>query len=229
MARNRTTKPTNYLNINKDGLLYKRTTADNPNAKAVVLKDGSTVHHQLFNGGTEEGYLNHIGIREADFPSGKIKQLVVVVEGETETDMISLPLFRADGHLNGYVKSIACVLPNVDFSRKLVLQPSTQKNDRGFVYQTIYFNYVNDSRTTIPTAHKYGEKGDAPPAEEITAVDGSKKMDFTKQDTFLFNVLKKEIERFQEFKGKNNTPEVYTTESNAPDNALDDEEDDLPS
>lgn len=215
MAKRRNTQPVNYLSINKDGYLYKKSdeTAYNE-AKAnnqdfiqkVTLKDGRVVYHEIFDGGTDDGYLDYLGIKEVEYSDGKQKQLVMVVKGDQESDMIMLPLFRSNGALNLYAKHIACILPNMDYSKRINIVPSTKKNDKGYTIQNVFINYVDEKDSFVQLAHKYGDKGDIPSSEIVKAVDGTEKRDFTKQDNYLYNILVEEIKRFKEFKGANTTP-----------------------
>ncbi|MCA9750195.1 MAG: hypothetical protein KC414_13890, partial [Romboutsia sp.] len=159
MAQRRTTQPLNYLRINKDGLLYKKSDEATYNeSKALgqthihksVSKDGKqTYYHDVFTGGTEEGYLEFLGIKDFEFEGKKVKQLVISVKGEEETDVINFPLYNTTGGLNLYVKHLACILPNLDFSRKINIVPSTKKNDRGYVIQNVFINYVDDDTNSF--------------------------------------------------------------------------------
>lgn len=194
MARKNTSNPVNYLRINKNGVLYKKADSQTPGAVRVELKDGSTTYHDLFTGGTEVGLITYLGIVEKDYSSGKVKEISISIKGQEETDCIQIPLYTQRGGLSGYAKNLACVLPNVDFSKVLSLKPSTKTNDRGYPYANIFFNY--EDKTSVQLAHKYGADGDIPPAEEVEKF-GQKAYDFTKQDEYLHKILISQIDRFK--------------------------------
>lgn len=207
MAKTGNQGTVNYLRINRDGKLYKKANETDEGRVEIELKDGRKVYHHLFSG-SEDGYLAYLGIVKKSFDSGEVEELTMVIKGETETDSISVPMYRADGGLNGYVKHMACVLPNMDFSEKVCFVPSTQKDPNNYTKQSIFINYVDKDKEIVQLAHKYGEKYDIPGAEKTTALNGTIKSDFKKQDEYLYAILIKEIERFTEFKGNNSTPKV---------------------
>lgn len=206
MAKEFKSKSRTYLRINKDGLLYVKSKEPREGYEEVVLKNGASVYHKTF-GSTDDGYISYIGISEKEFPTGKVKLLEIAIEGDEGSDQVTFDLFKQNGNLTDYVKNIATLLPNIDFSRKINLVPSRKKKD-GYVIRNVFFNYpdAKSGDDFVKFAHKYGENGDIPSAEPVTSVDGNVKYDFTKQDTFLYNVLQKEIERFKNFKGVNSTP-----------------------
>lgn len=231
-----------FLRVNRDGLLYrgaseqeKSLSEDELKAKGFVpvkLKDGRTVWHKTFSG-TEDGYLTYIAIKEKEFKDGKVKQLELIIQGEEGSDMITFPLFKTNGTLNDYVKNLATLLPNLDFSKRINIVPSRKKNDRGYVQQNVFINYPDESGdgNFVSFAHKYGKDGDIPPAEKVQGIDGEK-YDFTKQDTYLYNILNEQIERFKEYKGTTSTPEEQSSQSepvtSQADNNLGSDDDDLP-
>lgn len=194
--------PINYLKINRDGFLYLSSKEPKEGYKKVELRDEKVAYHKLFHG-TDEGYLDFISIKEAEFQSGKVKYLTLSVNAGEYIDNISMPLFKTNGALNDYVKNLATLLPNLDFSRKISINPSKRKNDAGFVDNAFFINY--DEKEFVKFFHKYGKDGDVPPAEKVEGVSGDK-YDFTKQDKFLYNSLLEQIERFKAFKSGNTTP-----------------------
>lgn len=228
MAKERANQKTNYLSINKDGYLYISSKVPQEGYKKIELKDGRIFYHKTFTS-TEDGFIDYLGIVEKDLSEGgKKKELVIVVKGKSEADMIQIPLYTTKGNLNGYVKSLASTLPNLDFSREVYFAPSTKLNDRGYVNQSLYINYVGTEKEFVQFAHKAGKDGDIPAAKEVTKM-GQKAYDFTEQDEYLYNILLKEIERFKAFKGTS-TPEPKKTEpvENPIENNPTEEDDDLP-
>lgn len=209
MAKTGNQGKVNYLKINKDGKLYRQAkdTDAEKNIVEVVTKEGVKYNHILFTG-SEDGYLDYLGIVKKSYESGEVPELTMVIKGENETDSISVPMYRADKGLNGYVKHMACVLPNMDFSERVSIVPSTKKDDRNYTKQSIFINYVDKDNEIVQLAHKYGEKNDIPMSEKVKALDGTLKSDFKKQDKYLYDILIKEIERFTEFKSNNATPKA---------------------
>ncbi|MDC7250720.1 MAG: hypothetical protein PQJ49_12455 [Sphaerochaetaceae bacterium] len=234
-----------FLRINRDGLLYRGVNQHEKSLseqelkdkgfKPVKLKDDRVVYHKTFSS-TEDGYLSYLAIKEKEFKDGKVKYLELIIQGQDASDMISFPLFKPNGTLSDYIKNLATLLPNLDFSKRINIVPSRKKNDRGYVEQNVFINYPDEQGDAnfVKFAHLYGENGDIPPAEKVEGLDDKPKYDFTKQDTFLYKILKEQIERFKEFKGTNSTPEDTNTNSNSEnqngaDEALnDDDHDDLP-
>lgn len=211
MAKRGNTNKINFLGVNKDGYLYKKTdeAAYNESKEQGLNnvikyedKEGKVYYHDVFTQGTEDGYISHMGIREANFPNGvKQKQFYISVKGKAETDSISFSLYNTKGNLNNYVKHFACVLPNLDYSRKVNIVPSTKKDERGFVDQTVFINYKDtDDNEFVRLAHKYGDDGDIPAVEKEEGIDGKSVSNFKKQDKYLYGILTQEIERFNQFK-----------------------------
>lgn len=204
-------KPINYLRINKDGLLYIKSDEPKEGYEEVKLQNGNSTFHKTFSA-TEDGKLSYIGITEKEFKSGKVKLLELVIEGETMSDKLSFELFKQNGGLSSYVKNIATLLPNLDFSERINIVPSRKKNDRGYAEGNLFINYSDrqGEDSYVKFAHMYGEKGDIPSGIKVTAVDGSERYDFKDQDTYLYKILLEQIERFKTFKGVNtaneNTP-----------------------
>lgn len=228
MAKERANQNTNYLQVNKDGLLYIASKTPKEGYKEVELKDGRKTYHKTFTA-TEDGLIDYIGITEKEFTTGvKTKVFAIVIKGKEESDMVQFRLHTEKGNLNGYVKSLASVLPNVDFSRELYIAPSTKRNDRGYVNPSLFINYVGTEKEFVQFAHKAGKDGDIPAAKEVVKM-GQKTYDFTEQDEYLYNILLKEIERFKAFKGTS-TPEPKKTEpvENPIENNPLEEDDDLP-
>lgn len=208
----------NYLRINKDGVFYLPVGQEKmgqPNVVEVELDGGKKVYHELFYGGTEDGKITYIGISEKTFPTGKVKHLDIVIDGESEQDQVSLQLFNQKGQLNDYIKSVVSWLPNVDYSKSYSLKPATKKNPKGYVYRTLY---LNETSTGDMVERKYimGKEGNVPQFTVKEGIDGSKTYDFEEQDKFLFEKLKEELARFQQEVGDTYTP--APTEEDAPKN-----------
>ena len=197
MARRIQTNKINYLKINSNGVLYTRGNEGADGVVEVELKDGRKYYHELFNGGSELGYITYMGVVDKEFKDGKVTYFQIIIQGDEEADCIQIPFKTNKGFLNPYVKNIASLLPSIDYTRKISLKPSTKKNDRGFVYPSVYLNY--EDRTLVEFAHTFGEGGDIPSAEKVEKL-GVTTYDFTAQDEFLFNILEEQIKRFQEYR-----------------------------
>lgn len=202
MAREFNNTPTTYLRVNKDGLLYEKSKEPKEGFNEVKLKNGSSTYHKTY-GGTDDGYLSYIGIKELTFDGGTKKLLEVAIKGENGTDKISFDLFKQNGALDDYIKNLAILLPNLDFGERINIVPSRKKNDRGYAVRSLFINYPDKEGDDnyVKFAHMYGDDGDIPPAKPTKKIDGSISYDFTEQDTYLYNILKEQIERFKEFKG----------------------------
>ena len=110
--------PINYLKINREGFLYLSSKEPKEGWKKVETEDGKVFYHKLFHG-TDEGHLDFIAVKEVEFSSGKVKYLTLSVNTGEYIDNISVPLFKQNGSLNDYVKNLATLLPNLDFSKKV--------------------------------------------------------------------------------------------------------------
>lgn len=235
--------PINYLKINIEGLLYLGSKVEKEGYKPVKLQNDRIVYHKTF-ASTDDGYLDYLGITEKEFDGKKIKQLVLTIKGEKESDSISVDLFKSNGAMEDYVKNLATLLPNLDFSKSINIVPSRKKNDRGYVDRAFFINYTGEQGdgSFVKFAHKFGKEGNIPPAEKKTKVDGTVSYDFTEQDTYLYNILTAEIERFKAFKGVNsnqakpkveepqqeNIPLTSAPSANPTDSMKEEEHDDLP-
>lgn len=202
MARKVEGNKINYLRINKDGVLYTKSSKDAQGAVEIELKDGNKVYHELFNGGTEIGKITFMGIVEKNYDAGKVEEFSITIAGDGESDCLQIPLYTQRGGLNPYMKNIACVLPNLVFEKDVSLKPSTKKNDRGYPFPNIFFNYTD--KTSAEIKHRYGKDGDIPAAVEAEKF-GKKSYDFTAQDEYLHKILMAEIDRFKDFKGVGQT------------------------
>lgn len=199
MAKQGTAGKRNFLRINKDGVFYlpvSEREMGQDNVVEVTLDDGKKVYHELFYGGSEDGYINYFDIVERNFPTGKVKQLVISIKGQNEVDSISLNLFDAKGKLSDYVKSVACWMSNVDFNKRYSIKPSTKKNPKGYTYKTL-FMIDTDSGELVEREYKMGKDGNVPNFTIKEGIDGSKQYDFEDQDKFLFGKLQEQLERYR--------------------------------
>lgn len=182
-------KKRTYLNINKDGMFYSKSTEDDSDATKVVTDKGDTLYHVLYIK-TDEGYITNIQITD---DRGFGKQFQISLESEDCIDIISVPLLQTNGQLNNYVRSFTQILPNIDFSKTYTISPNRKKNDRGYVYKNLYVNHNN---TFVKNAI---EKEDLPDIVVKEKVGGGKSYDTTDMDNFLFKKLEGQIKRLQDF------------------------------
>ena len=193
---------TTFLQINRDGYLYESSKEPKEDFKEIVMKDDKgnvirKVYHKTYKE-TDDGYFSYIGIREAEFKTGKVKYLRFSIKSDEGQDVISIPLYTQRGSLSDYAKSLAILLPNVDFSHKVSVKPNTQKNDRDYTIKNFFIKDL-DTDSYVKHAHKYGKDGDIPNCVKKESA-GKVVWDCSEQDDYLYNILLKEIERFKQFK-----------------------------
>lgn len=210
MAREATQgKKTTYLSINGAGEMVSTSKEPREGYDETTNKNGDVYYKKVF-AGTDFGYITGLGIIEKEFERGKVKYLSITVENEEARDVLQLPLERQSGDLTDVVRKAIAVLPNLDFSKEVTIASNRKKNERGYVDQALFFNYVEDgqiSKEGIKFALKFGAEGDVPMPDKKKGRDGSIKYDFTDQDDYLYNKLLDELERFKEFRMSNHISE----------------------
>ena len=206
-----------YFKINQDGMLYTGSKEPIDGYEKIQLKDGSDYYQKTYVS-SDDGYLSFLGVVEKNYPTGKVKELVISVKGSTGIDNISVPLFYQK-RLTDYAKNLATILPNVDFSQRVCINPSkkkTEKNGKKYLQRSLFINLPDapEGENLVKFAHKYGKEGDIPGFEKIVGVDGTPSYDFKAQDTYLYNILTEQIERFKSY--KENSKSVKNQESSTP-------------
>lgn len=197
MAREVTNKATTYLRINADGQLYSGSSEPREGHVEYVSKQGNVSYRKVY-AGTDYGKITRLGVVEKEFPTGKMKYVEITVENDKSKDIIQLPLKNVKGGLTDEVKKFIALLPGIDFSRELTISSNRKKNERGYVEKVLFINYVTDGvqeKEGVKFSLKFGKEGTVPQFETSEGIDGIV-YDFTKQDKFLFDVLIKELERF---------------------------------
>lgn len=189
----------NFLQINKDGLLYKWSKEPLEGGQEHKNKDGLPYYTKTFSR-TEEGYICKLDIKE----DGRFgEELIIGIRGKNESDFISFTMRKQGGGLSDYTKHIARVLADVDFSKRYTIAPSTKKNEKGYLRREFYFNQIDvEGSPFINPSLKYKNKdgeGDIPQMVKKT-IAGKDTYDFTEQDNYLYDVLVKQIKRFNEYK-----------------------------
>lgn len=212
MAKEIIFKKTTYLRVNGNGQLYNSVSEPKEGYTEFISSQGNISYRKLFSG-TEDGKLTGLSIDEKDFATGKVKYLSLTIENKDAKDVVQIPLKTQKGGLMDLVKTIAVLLPNVDFSRDLTLSfRSTPNGD--YKDRTIFINYVNNGvreQEGVKFAHKFGKEGDIPMPTQKQGIDGIV-YDFTEQDTYLYNILISQLERFlTEKKSRVNTSTESTT------------------
>lgn len=198
-------KKTTYLSINAAGEMVSTSKEPREGYEETTNKNGDVYYKKVF-AGTDFGHISGLGIIEKEFERGKVKYLHITIENEDARDVLQLPLERQSGDLTDIVRKAIAVLPNVDFSKELTIASNRKRNERGYVDQALFFNYVEDgqiSKDGLKFALRFGTEGDVPMPDKKKSRDGSIKYDFTEQDDYLYNKLLEELERFKEFKNSN--------------------------
>lgn len=189
-----------YLNINSKGFLYLSSKEPQEGYEEVKYGENNqnTTYHKLFDS-TLHGKINSLWLGEKNLNGAKVRYLGIGIQppanevtGEEQPEEVLTFNLLVNKNLNDYIKSIICVLPNLDYDKEYSLSPSKKLNDRGFVYRTIYFNDRNGNLPIL--AHKFGD--DIPNIEKKEGLGGKKEYDSEKQDKYLFKILEREIKRF---------------------------------
>lgn len=211
--------------------------------KSGTTQSGATFFHKIFFR-TEKGYIRDLGVKKVDFKDGKsstyLTMSVVSTENPGQTDVLNIPLYNQQSGLNRLVKQVITVLPNINPEVEYWISSSRKDNDKGGYSLNVWFNYGDNpddfqSSKSARPFHTYpspaNSSGDIPVAEKVMKM-GVEKLDFTKQDEYLYSILEKQIDRWKDYSTESEQP----TPQPAPQAAQSDkepksfipEEDDLP-
>lgn len=147
-----------------------------PGAIARVNKLGKTVHELKYDSFT--GKLVNIRTRDGDY--GKTWEFDFKDKAEVYT--LQLP------YSNSFSKGILKILPNVDLTKEMKVQPS-QKEEDGKTKSSIF---ISQGGTTLK--HKYTKDNpNGMPPMEMIVVKGKETWDDTKQLEFLYEMVQKDI------------------------------------
>ena len=196
--------------------------------KSGTTQSGAVFFHKLFFR-TEKGHIRDLDVKKVDFKDGKsntyLTMSVVSTENPGETDVIDIPLYNQQSGLNRLVKQIITILPNIDPEEEYWISSSRKDNDKGGYNLNVWFNYGDNpddfqSSKSVRSYHTYpsseNPSGDIPVAEKIMKM-GTEKLDFAKQDEYLYNILEQQIERWKKYSTKSeSTKEAPQSKPEAP-------------
>lgn len=211
MAKEVSNQNVTYFKVDADGYIYQRSATQLEGYKPYYDKDSKLLGYKKIYSATDTGKIKDLCIRVAEFSSGGVKMVSLTIEGENGLENIQFPLLTQSKTLSPYAKSLATILPNVDFEGEYSISFDKRKDDKGFTYKNIYFN-IGDNNF-VRSFHKYPNKennngADIPPMEKSESITGDVVWDSTKQDKFLMDFLKAQIERFHSKTGASETPSV---------------------
>lgn len=162
----------NYVTV-LFGKFAQRVPADTIGAKSRVNKIGNTVWEKFYTDFT--GKLVNIKVRDGGVYG---KQWMFVFRANNQLFTLQLP------YSNNLSTSILKMLPNVDLTKSITLQPS-QKEEDGVMKTSIF---LKQSGEYVKYAHtKTNPNG--MPEKEIIMVNGAGVSDYTKQLIFLESVV----------------------------------------
>lgn len=147
-----------------------------PGAVARVNKLGKTVHELKYDSFT--GKLVNIRTRDGEY--GKTWEFDFKDEAEVYT--LQLP------YSNSFSKGILKILPNVDLTKEMKVQPS-QKEEDGKTKSSIF---ISQDGTTLKHKYTKDNPNGMPPMEQVT-IKGQVQWDDTKQLEFLQAMVERDI------------------------------------
>ncbi len=165
----------NYIGI-FEGKFSQRVTKDTPGAVMRVNKIGATVYEKYYTDFT--GKLIDIKVKDGAYG----KQWIFVFLAGGKNYNIQFP------YSNGLASSILKMLPNMDFTKLITLQPSRKEED-GVMKSSIFVKQGNE---LVKYAHtKTNPNG--MPYKELILVNGVTVSDYTKQLAFFEEMVNSTI------------------------------------
>jgi hypothetical protein len=134
-----------------------------------VNKIGNTVHAKYFNEFT--GKLVGIKVKDGDYG----KQWIISFKDNGEFYHWQSP------YRNGFVSQFLKMLPNVDVSKPMRVQPQQKKNKDGIMKSSLF---INQDGQSIKHAYTKDNPNGLPPMTQVM-FQGEKKWDDTEQMAFL--------------------------------------------
>lgn len=206
MAKEPTTgNSTSFFKVDADGYIYLRSATPKEGYVEYFNRENKSAGYKKIYSATDDGQIAFLGIHVAEFDTGKVEYVSITIKSEDGYENVQFPLKTQKGKLSAYAKSIAQVLPNVDFTQNYSISFDKRKDDNGYSIKNIYLNQSDVEDTpAVPVYHKYLNRdgdngGDIPQMEQKEGLSGVE-WDTMKQDKFLFNSLMEQIERFKAFK-----------------------------
>lgn len=211
------------------GSLYQSSKEPKEGFEEIVLESGKKTYHRYVRG--VSGVVTKVDIREANFPSGVVKQLVVNVQ-DKETNVvqvIQIPLFNSKKNYSQTAVSMMNILPNLDKAKEVVigyyLSEYSKKNGEKGTNATAYASYVGEkTEDGKPVNVKWIDFNKVPKPELIEKL-GEKTYNMDKRDEFYYNLLQEILEKFTFVSG--NAPETKQ-EKPSPNFKQEEEDDSLP-
>jgi hypothetical protein len=179
------------LKIKNTGLFYESSKAPQEGFVEVQTKTGGKVYHKYYP--TIKGKLRGIYLDKKDW--GEILSISLQDE-ENPTLIISLdlPVFSSGERVDDYTKSLVQHMENLVIGDHYSFGLNRTKTDsKGYLYKTFYIRNYTDELV------KWGfEIKDVPKAVSNTSkVTGKTTWDFSEQDAFYYQELKRLVELFK--------------------------------
>ena len=240
MAKEPSNSNVTYFKVDSEGYIYLTSKTPQAGYKEYFNRENVSLGFKKVFSATDDGYISYIGVRTAEFDTGKVEYVAVSIKNGDSIESVQFPLLTQKDKLSNYAKALAQVLPNIDFSKKYSLSFDKRKDDNGYTIKNIYFNQTDLKDTpAVPIFHKYKNKednngGDIPGMEQFVGLGGKVSWDTSAQDNFLYASLMEQIERFKNFNSSTPQPEVNEQPKETPKNvstptpAVEDEDEDLP-
>ena len=186
-----------YFKVSGSGLLYQSSREPKEGFEEHINdKTGGVSYWRVFWNGIE-GYLSDVSVREVEFNGVKAKYVSIKISDEDGNYFINVPLMTQKGGINNYVKSLVRYLPNIDLKRKVVINPAHARKGDQYAPGNFFISYARETPDgrdeLIQQYYKNGQNG-WPDRVESTDIMGNKKFDYTAQDAFAYQVLKKYIQ-----------------------------------
>lgn len=160
-----------------NGKIVRQFTSKTPKSIERVNKNGKTVHEEFYD--YLDGFITDISVKEhKDY--GKF--WVVTVQDGNDTQILQFNY--SSGYANGFLKA----LPNVDFSQKVKLSPSSKTE--GDKTKTTLF--INQGRDAIKWYYTKEEPNGLPPLKKVK-IKGKESWDDSDAMEFLEKMVKDDI------------------------------------
>jgi len=190
-----------YFRVDSDGYIYLRSKEQLEGYKPYYDKDDKLLGYKKIFSATDTGLIKYVGVRVADFPTGKVDLVNIAIQGADGIENVQFQLFDSKGRLSGHAISLAMILPNVDFSKEYSLSFGKKKDANGYLEKKVFLN--DKEGNSVAWFHKFKNKednngGDIPNLDVKEGVKGIT-YDSTARDKFLYDSLLNQCNRFQEF------------------------------
>lgn len=143
-----------------------------------------------------EGVLKKIGIKEAQFTNGKVKQLRIMfdeISGDIGT--LSIPILTAKGTLDPWIKAFMLYLPALKKGMEIKIQLNRQNKDKkGYLFKNVWMRDGDDEQ--IQWAFDPRPSGGVvpQPTESEHPLTHVRQLDFTAVDKWYYDYLMQVVE-----------------------------------